>query len=79
MRDGIYGLVLGYLKTLWAGVQEIVSDVSTDIVDNAVNFKGLVTSYSHIFFQGIWYGSAKHHQGKSSRYVYIYGQQAVEM
>ena len=79
MQDGIYGLVLGYLKTLWVGVQEIVSDVSTDIVNNAVNFMGLVTSYSHVFVKGIWYGSAKHHQGKSSRYAYIHGRQAVEI
>ena len=79
MRDGIYGLVLGYLKTLWAGVQEIVSDVSTDIVNNTINFMGLVTSYSHVFVKGIWYGLAKHHQGKSSRYAYIHGRQAVEI
>ena len=79
MRDGIYGLVLGYLKTLWAGAQEIVSDVSTDTANNAVNFMGLVTSYSHVFVKGIRYGSANHHQGKSSRYAYIHGRQSVEI
>lgn len=79
MQGGIYGLVLGYLKALWLGAQEIVSDVSTDTANNAVNFMGHVTSYSHVFVKGIRYGSAKHHQGKSSRYAYIHGREAVEI
>ena len=79
IQGGIYGWVLGDLQMLWAGAQEIVSDVSTDTANNAINFMGLITSYSHIFIKGIQYSSAKHHQGKSSQYAYIQGQQAVEI
>lgn len=40
---------------------------------------GDVTSYSHLFVKGIRYGAASHHQGRSSKYAYIYGREAVEI
>lgn len=76
---GIYGSVLLHLQSIWDVIQPIVSSVSTNTQNNAVNFMGDVVSYSHIFIKGVRYGAAAHHKGKSSKYAYIHGREAVEI
>ena len=78
-EKGSYGLVFQFLQSLWADSLKLMSDISTVHDGDSVSFMGTVTSFSHIFVKGIHYGSAKHHQGKSSKYAYINGREAVEI
>ena len=72
-EKGSYGLVFWFLQSLWADSFKLMSDISTEHDGDSVRTMGTVTSFLHMFVKGIHYGSAKHHQGKSSKYVYING------
>lgn len=74
----LYIPVFNHLRTSWQDVH-LIPDTAPLQYRGERFVAAHVTSYSHLFVNGIRYGTAHTHRGQASRYAYINGRTPVEI
>lgn len=77
ISQNLYDIVYTYVCDLWHDVVDLQR--STNVLPNGENFMGNAKVFSHLWLNGLHYGAATLHRGKSARFAYINGREPVEI